>query len=476
MYNTILEYVSQDMYPFHMPGHKRNLNFFPPEMVALDITEIPEMDILSAPTGIIAEFQKKIANFYQARESFFLVNGSSAGIVAAICATCGENSPVLVPRNAHVSLYNGLVFSGAKPIYYLPEITPDGLAGGVAANTFNDIPHGAVVFVVSPTYEGFVSDISAIAKKVHERGGVLIVDEAHGAHFAFHKSFPKTALSQGADIVINSLHKTLPAISGCAVLHVRDSSRIDVQRLRFYVNAMQTSSPSYMLMASCDFMLEKLWQAPALFDEYVTRLEETRQALTTTEGTAIKLSSRERIGQNAIFDIDEGKLLFALNETNTTAEEISAIMASEYKLQPEMAKGRHLLLMTSVADTAEGFSRLKTAITGLNQKFVCPCAKPPYVPASIPTLPEAILTPREALKKSGTAAFRQLHELQSQNHEQFPSLQKNSEEIPVAEAIGRISTELIAEYPPGIAIIAQGELIQSDVKIPKPTIIVLLPI
>ena len=443
MYKEIDNYSIRGVYPFHMPGHKGRTDFFPPNMTALDLTEIPGMDVLSEPTGIIRDFQKKVARIYGAEESFFLTNGASAGVIAAICATCADGnirnsglgseslSEIYVARNAHVSAHNALVFCGAYPRYFLPEITADGLVAGISPNSFEDLPHGAVVFLVCPTYEGFVSDIAQIAEKVHSRDGILIVDEAHGAHFVFHKFFPKSALSCGADIVINSLHKTLPAISGCAVLHV-NSTRVDLSRIRFYVNAMQTTSPSYMMMAACDFMLSKLRNEPNLFDEYVARLDELRRVMAYGDSVAaLRLCSRERIGKNSIFDMDGGKLLFAKN-TSLSAEEISYILAREYKIQFEMASGQHLLAMTSVADTVEGFERLKTAVRGMNSNLSV--TLPNAQGLIIRTLPEIALTPREAMLSP---------------HEVISS--KN--------AVGRISAELIAEYPPGIAILAPGERI-----------------
>ncbi|MDR0273407.1 MAG: aminotransferase class I/II-fold pyridoxal phosphate-dependent enzyme [Clostridiales bacterium] len=425
MYKNIKKYLFQENYPFHMPGHKGN--FF-----AFDITEIPKMDILSAPSGIIKNFQNKIAKKFFAEKSFFLVNGSSAGIVAAICACANEDTTVYVPRNAHVSLFNGLVFSGAKPVYFLPEITDDGLYGGVSPEIFNDITHGAVVFIVSPTYEGFVSDIAAIAKNVHARGGVLIVDEAHGAHFSFHDCFPKTAMQQGADIAVNSLHKTLPVISGCAVLHAQ-GNRINFSRLQFFINAMQTTSPSYLMMANCDFVLHKLWNNPCLFEEYVSRLINLREELPCfTDSAALRLSGSERIGNNAIVDVDDGKLLFIESSVHT-AEKISEIFSNEYKLQLEMAKGKHLLAITSVADTQEGFSQLEKAVNGFNKTF----NKIIKESVSLPIiLPEQVLSPRDAM-------------------------QRESEEVPSSEAIGRISAEIITEYPPGIATVIPGERINT---------------
>ncbi|MCL1842584.1 MAG: aminotransferase class I/II-fold pyridoxal phosphate-dependent enzyme, partial [Defluviitaleaceae bacterium] len=360
MYKQIFAQHSGDIYPFHMPGHKRNSEFFPPNLLSLDVTEIPGTDVLSAPDGIIKDFQQRLADFYNAKESFFLVNGSTTGIIASVCCLCNtEKKEILfAPRNAHVSLYNGLVFSGAVPVYYLPEITPDGLAGGVSPEVFDKMPRGATAFVVSPTYEGFVSDIAAISEKVHARDGVLIVDEAHGAHFPFHKSFPKPALALGADIVVNSLHKTLPTLSGCAVLHINHNVSVNASRMQFFINAVQTASPSYMHMTTADFTLKKLWAQPDLFEQYVERIAQIRLAHADAE--CFKISGCERIGTNAIFDVDKGKLLYTLN--SLTAEKFSETLAREYKIQAETAVGRHLLFMTSVADTQNGFDRLKNAL------------------------------------------------------------------------------------------------------------------
>jgi len=256
----------------------------------------------------------------------------------------------------------------------------------------------------------------AIAEKVRSRNGILIADEAHGAHFAFHDYFPETAVAQGADIVINSLHKTLPAVSGCAVLHTNRN----FPKLRFFINAMQTTSPSYMLMAGVDYMLDRL--TPCLFDEYVQRLEKFRNKAALSHFT--KLVDGE--------NYDRGKLLFSLN---TSAEQVSEIAVKEYGIQFEMARGRHLLAMTSVADTDEGFLRLEKFLGG---KYLA--AHENLVSHEF-TLPEIVLTPRDAMRHK-------------------------SEEIPSNQAIGRISAELIADYPPGIATIVPGERINTLLKKP----------
>ena len=447
LYENIKGYLNREIYPFHMPGHKRNADFLPQNLLELDITEIPGMDVLSAPTGIIHDLRSAIRSFFGADESFLLVNGSSAGLIASVCAATVGGAEIMVPRNAHVSVYNGLALSGAKSVYYLPEFTSDGLAGGVNPDIFDTMPSGAAVIVVSPTYEGFVSDIQTISKKVHDRGGVLIVDEAHGAHFAFHDDFPQSALSLGADIVVNSLHKTLPALSQSAVLHVK-GSRVDTARLNFFLNAVQTSSPSYILMSACDFMLKRLSDEPALFEGYVKRLSGLRSNLPACDSAApLVLLGRERVGEGAIFDIDPGKLVFDVRAAKN-AEDISDILANEYRVQMEMARGRHILAMTSAADTAEGFAMLEHAINDLNfalEKHETPIDT--HIPGFI--IPKAELTPWEAMRKESALVPREL-------------------------AVGRVSAQIIAAYPPGIATVVPGERIPDGVETNAPFVRVLV--
>ncbi|MCL2204657.1 MAG: hypothetical protein FWB88_12045 [Defluviitaleaceae bacterium] len=416
-----------------MPGHKRNPRFMPPALPELDVTEIPTMDVLHEPQGILRHWHDSLAAFFGADESFFLVNGSSAGIVAAICATRTDGEPLYAARNGHAALYNGMALSGAVPVYFSPEMRPDGLAEGVPPARFDEMPAGGVAFLVSPTYEGFVSDITEISRRVHSRGGILIVDEAHGAHFPFHGAFPPPALSQGADVVVNSLHKTLPVLGQCALLHVK-GPRVDRERLRFALNAVQTTSPSYMLMAQASYALQMLWDNPGLFADYVAQLMAFRGEMRAARG-ALRLLPSD----------DPGKLLFYAEGVPGIAEEIGEVLAREYKIQVEMARGRHILAMTSVADTAEGFARLGLAVRGLKDRVI-PARPPEATPfANLGTalpLPEVVLSPREAM-------------------------QRPTEILPLEDAAGRICAELIAPCPPGIALIAPGERVPGGLKIPK---------
>jgi lysine decarboxylase len=407
-----------------MPGHKRNPAFLPPDLPFWDMTEIPGMDNLHAPCGIINKLQERIAEIYGADESFLLVNGSSSGIIAAVNAACAENETVHIARNTHKSIFNALVLSGASPKYIQPKYFPDGLAGGLLPWDF----FGAKVAVItSPTYEGFLPDVKSISEQVHKRGGILIVDEAHGAHFPFHKEFPSNALANGADIVINSLHKTLPAISQTAVLHVKGAGA-NRERLKFFLQAMQTTSPSYILMGLVSFFLEQ--HLDGLFDIYVNNLIDLRIHL-TEENAAVRLSGIERAGEYGVKEIDISKLLFNLyGEIDETA------FTRDYKLQMEMFNLRHMLAMTSVADTATGFDRLGHAIRDLNRKLVC--REEDFAPVKPPPLPEMVVVPREALGRE-------------------------TETIPRAEAPGRIAAKVYAPYPPGVPVLVPGERITEEI-------------
>ena len=488
MYEHLQAYLSKDIYPFHMPGHKRNPMFLPTELAGLDLTEIPGMDVLRKPTGVIRSLQDAIAKFYGSDESYVLVNGSSAGVIAAICAVSSEGDRIYAARNGHVSMFNGMALAGAIPVYIMPELAPDGLAGGIIPETLDNMQDGAVVFLVSPTYEGFVSDIRAIAEKVHNHNGILIVDEAHGAHFRFHDAFPDSALDLGADIVVQSFHKTLPVLGQIAVLHVK-SPRVDVPRLRFFLQAMQTTSPSYMLMGQLDYALNMLWKRPELFDMYVNRLDALRKALTTDNSQLIRLTGQERIGQHGIYDIDRSKLLFCLDTTcnngrtlglsphfDDSATSLSEILAAEYRIQLEMAAGRHLLAMTSVADTDEGIQRLWAAIGSMNIKYEAKAENPCYTRGSI------------ARTLDGTDTYHA--PLPAQNHRisfvdslsvlnrfipkltlpPSQSIRQETETVPWEQAAGRIAGEIITTYPPGIALVTPGELIPYDLPKLAPTI------
>ena len=290
------EYLKKNVYPFHMPGHKRNPGFSPwaAGFLRYDLTEIPGMDDLAAPTGVLRDFQERIARIYGADSAAFLVNGATAGVTAAVMAACPDGDCLVVARNSHRSVFGAMAASGARPCYVYPLTTPEGLAGQVSpddiARALDENPDCRAVLVTSPTYEGIFSDVAGIARAAREHGAVLIVDEAHGAHFPFHKAFPSPAIRLGADAAIVSFHKTLPCPSQCAALLWNSPSRgggFDGGLIRRYLALAQTSSPSYAFMAVTDEVLTELWENGEHFEGYVRMLTEARKRLDGLENLGI---------------------------------------------------------------------------------------------------------------------------------------------------------------------------------------------
>ncbi len=282
-------YGASDFYPLHMPGHKRRISLFG-DPFAIDITEIDGFDDLHNAQGILLEAQRRAARLYGAEETYYLVNGSTCGILSAVSASVARGGRLLLARNSHRSCYHAAFLNDLRVTYVCPpvaEISAAGAACGLCGSirpedvreALRRHPDIQAVLVTSPTYDGVVSDIGAIAEAAHAAGAVLIVDEAHGAHFGMHSYFPERALAHGADIVINSLHKTLPSLTQTALLHVQ-GERADREKLRSYLDIYQTSSPSYILMAGMDACVRLLEeQGEELFASFVTRLEQMRDEL-----------------------------------------------------------------------------------------------------------------------------------------------------------------------------------------------------
>ena len=255
LYDRLLQYQSSEMYPFHMPGHKRRKDDFANPFF-IDITEIEGFDNLHHAEGILKDAQDRAAALYHSEETYFLVNGSTCGILAAVSACTARGGKILMARNCHKAAYHAAYLRGLDIEYLYPEKEDIfGINGGIhedivekALEEFQDIQ---AVMITSPTYDGVVSNVEKIAQIVHRKGIPLIVDEAHGAHFGFHEYFPKSSVEMGADLVIHSLHKTLPSLTQTALLHV-NGNRVDRECLRKFLDIYQTSSPSYVFMAGMD--------------------------------------------------------------------------------------------------------------------------------------------------------------------------------------------------------------------------------
>jgi arginine decarboxylase len=261
--DALQEWVATSHAPFYTPGHKRGSgmnsllkNRWGADVFGWDLPELPGLDNLQAPSGVVASAQALAAEVFGAQQTWFLVNGSTAGVIAAILATCREGEKIILPRNIHASAISGIVHAGAVPIFIDPEYdrTVDiahGITPAAVKFALELHPDTKAVMLVYPTYYGTCSDLAAIAEIVHSYHIPLLVDEAHGAHLGFHPDLPPAALAAGADLSVQSTHKLLGALTQSAMLHV-NSSRIDVERISQALRSIQTTSPSYLLLASLD--------------------------------------------------------------------------------------------------------------------------------------------------------------------------------------------------------------------------------
>lgn len=371
IYEELKRYGDSDFYPFHMPGHKRRLGWIR-DPFSIDITEIDGFDNLHCAEGIILEAQKRMADLYGARESFFLVNGSTCGILSAISACVKRGGKILMARNSHKSAYHGVFLRDLEAVYLYPKVIESyGINGGYdkaeLAKMLETDPEIEAVFLTSPTYDGIVSDIKGIAEIVHRYHIPLIVDEAHGAHFGIASGFPKSAVEQGADLVIQSLHKTLPCLTQAAVIH-RNGSLVSGEKLKKFLQIYQTSSPSYVLIAAIDQCAEKMKKnGTEMLESLKKNVEDFHTD--TRNLSVIKIPSLELKGKDGVFDFDISKLILSVRGSKKSGNWLLEELRKAYHLELEMAAGDYALAMATVGDCADGLKRLSQALHEIDKKL-----------------------------------------------------------------------------------------------------------
>ena len=441
LYDRLTEYKNSDYYGFHMPGHKRNETLIGAELpYGIDITEIEGFDDLHHAQGILEMAQNRAAQVFGAGQTFFLVNGSTVGILSAILGCTRKGDKVLVARHCHKSIHHGIYLNELVSRYVYPyydgrmhvngEISAEDVAAALEAE-----PDIRAVVIVSPNYDGVVSDVRAIAQVVHDHGIPLIVDEAHGAHFGFHPYFPKRANDLGADVVINSLHKTLPSLTQTALLHINEGYA-DRRRIVKYLDMLQSSSPSYILMASLDACVAWLdKEGKDAFEVYVKRLEKLRNDLKNLRNLRILETEH----------YDKSKLVISVNNTNITSIELQNKLLNDYKLQMEMTARTYVLAMTSPADTEDGFLRLKNALMEIDG-----------------LVGTKVNVPDSKLQEHQMQELPRLEQVYTPFQIEEELVEASAVALKWKDAEGRIAVEYAYLYPPGSPVIIPGERISKD--------------
>lgn len=439
LFELMQKYSENGVCPMHMPGHKRNGSLLSDALPwHLDVTEVGDFDNLHMPKGILVGCQEKAARLWGSGQAYYLVSGSTSGILAGIYAGTSRGDKILVARNCHKSVYHAIEICGLVPVYINSTILQTcGICAAVIAKeverALNRHPDIRLAVITSPTYEGIISDISAISKVLHTRNIPLFVDEAHGAHLGISDCFPKSSIQCGADIAVNSLHKTLPSLTQTAMLHIQ-GELIDGERVRHALSIFQTSSPSYILMESIDSCVSLLAEnGVKLLYEAKCRLDKFYAEMSKLEQLKI-LSVPER--SDNIFAFDFSKVLIITSDAGVTGPWLMEYLLKEHKIQLEMASGDYALAMTSLCDTDENMERLAYALNDADER----CGSS--------VRDEAESLPYPELEQRVSAG---------------DTMDMAGEYVPFDISSGRISGEYIWAYPPGIPLVTPGAVITSEI-------------
>ncbi len=438
--------ISRAHAPFYTPGHKRGAGISPiltdllgKEVFRADLTELAELDHLFTPESAILAAQELAAVAFGAEKTWFLVNGSTCGIEAAILATCGMNDKIILPRNVHFSVISGLILSGAIPTFINPEydqdldfahsITPEAVKTALAK-----YPDAKAVLTVYPTYYGVCGDLSAIAQITHQNHIPLIVDEAHGAHFAFHPHLPISALTAGADLTIQSIHKTLGAMTQASMLHIQ-GNRIDIDRLNKSLQLVQSTSPSFILLASLDAARQQMAiNGELLMSQTLQLAEAARSKISQIPGLSVLDIPPTPLRKGGFVDLDQTRLTINISELGLTGFEAEEILnqmgvTSEFSCLQNMTFIISLgNIWTDIDALVQGLENL-TRIPQLTSKYkLCRYSNDAIISHNI------CISPREAFFA-------------------------NSEILPLEKTEERICAEIVCPYPPGIPVLMPGEII-----------------
>lgn len=467
LYDELNAYKYKNIYPMHMPGHKRNPTWLMGNPYEADITEIEGFDNLGRPQGILLDCMKRAAAIYGCKNSYLLVNGATAGILAAVSAMTEQGDSILIMRNSHIAVYNAAYIKKLRIQYLYPDtINHLGILGGITKELVEEKlkKHNniSLVIITSPTYEGILSDIKGIAEITHKNNIPLLVDSAHGAHLGFHPDFHVNA-SVLADCVIHGIHKTLPAFTQSALMHINGDyvSRRKVER---YLSIYQTTSPSYIMMAGIDRCIEFLeCHAKSEYLRFAKWLKNMYDFTDELENISIY-----RPKDNEGILMDPSKLIIYSKNQCMSGKEIYEALINKYRIQPEMAGASYTLCMTSVCDSNEGFERLMEALALLDKEHeqhkhsICIKNICTENMCEENICEKNICEENICIENTCIENIRRGDEKNIRKYFHYEAIDKPEKRIKLIESAGGISTEYVYLYPPGVPLLVPGEIISAD--------------
>ncbi|MBN2260553.1 MAG: aminotransferase class I/II-fold pyridoxal phosphate-dependent enzyme [Clostridiales bacterium] len=438
-------YYKEQVIPFDVPGHKHGKGlkeydqFLRKYGMELDVNSMKSLDIISSPKSVIKEAEGLLADAYGADYGFYMVGGTTAAVQAMIMSSVNPGEKIILPRNAHKSAINGLILSGAIPVYIQPEIDEKiGIAMGVTIKNVKKAilnnPDAKAIFIINPTYYGITSDLKAIVELAHENDMIVLADEAHGAHFAFNSELPDSAMRIGCDMSAVSLHKTGGSLTQSSALLMKENKYVEYNHVRNTINLTLTTSASYFLMASIDFARRKLaLEGDKLLKEILTVTRKYRDLI--NEIPDIYAFGKELIDDIGVYDFDETKLSVNVSNLKLTGYQVYDLLRDKYHIQAELADVKNVLFIISLGDDESSLKALYEALKEIGEEFQGGSS---LNFSKTLTNPEIIVSPRNA----------------------YYSTKKT---ILLENAVGEISGESVMVYPPGIPIITPGERISSSI-------------
>ncbi len=440
---ALTEFENNRVVPFDVPGHKRGKGnpeltaFLGQKCMSLDVNSMKPLDNLCHPVSVIREAEELAADAFGAAYAFFMVGGTTSSVQAMVFTASKRGDKIILPRNVHRSVINAMILNGAVPVYVNPDTDERlGISLGMALDdvkkAIDDNPDAKAVFVNNPTYYGICSNLKAITDYAHSKGMMVLVDEAHGTHFYFNDRLPATAMSVGADMASVSMHKSGGSLTQSSFLLIGEN--VSQGYVRQVINLTQTTSGSYLLMSSLDLSRKNLaLNGKEIFDKVIGLVEYAREEINQIGD--YYAYSREIVNGDTIFDFDITKLSINTLETGLAGIEVYDILRDEYDIQTEFGDMGNILAYVSVGDRERDLERLVGALSEIRRRY----------------------------KKDKTGMLE--HEYINPLVERTPqdAFYADKVSLPLRETAGRICSEFVMCYPPGIPILAPGETVTEEI-------------